>query len=191
MMMHWLKSNHQTVTSLSAVLLSVVALYVAWDQSRVMRAQQHAAVWPAVQIQTQFSTREDGYIMLFNVKNDGIGPAVVEHVYAEMDGQPLLNWEQFGDRVPEGLGRPGMWTGSLRGEILAPGEESILAQLTWSRDGIHTNLIREYRSTLWSTNIEICYCSVYGRCWTVDNDRTEIQPEAVDQCPAADPDSNL
>jgi len=190
-MLHWLKSNHHSLTSLSAIILSVIALYVAWDQSRVMRAQQHAAVWPAVQIQTQFATQEDGYIMLFDVKNDGIGPAVVEHVYAEMDGEPLLNWEQLGGRVPDGLQRPGMWTGSLRGEILAPGEESILAQLSWSREGVDTNLIREYRTSLWGAKIEICYCSVYGRCWMVDNDRTEIQPGAVDHCPAADPESNL
>ena len=42
-MRNWLKSNHHTVTSVAAILVSVTALYVAWDQSRVMRAQQHGA----------------------------------------------------------------------------------------------------------------------------------------------------
>lgn len=190
-MWRWLKSNHQAVTSLAAILLSVIALYVAWDQARVMRAQQHADVWPAVQIQTQFATQDDGYIMLFNVKNDGIGPAIVEHVHAELDGVSLTNWENLGDRVPEGLGRPGMWTGALRGEILAPGEESILAQLTWPRQSTDPQLVRAYRETLWAAHIEICYCSVYDRCWVVDNDRTDIQPELVAHCPVADPESNL
>ena len=190
-MLRWLKNNHQSVTAVGAMLVGLAALFVAWDQARVMRAQQHAHVWPAVQIQSQFATREDAYVMQFNVKNDGIGPAVVEYVSASVNGEPLTNWEQMGYLAPEALGYPGMWTGALRGEILAPGEESLLAELSWPREGTDFELIRDYRTLLWSSPIEICYCSVYGRCWTVDNDRSEIQPEPVAECPAADPDSNL
>lgn len=190
-MISLIRRNHQTITAISAILVSVIALFVAWDQARVMRAQQHSDVWPAVQIQSQFASQADGYVMLFDVKNDGIGPAIVEHVSATLNGEALTNWEQLGQLGPEGLPLLGMWTGSLRGEIMAPGEETVLAQLTWSRDGIDQDLMRAYRQQLWSVEIEICYCSVYGRCWVVDNDRTEIQPEPVQACPAVDPESNL
>lgn len=190
-MIGFIRKHHQTITAISAIVVSVIALFVAWDQARVMRAQQHSDVWPAVQIQAQFATQADGYVMLFDVKNDGIGPAIVEHVSASLGGVELGNWEQLGRSVPDGLEIPGMWTGALRGEILAPGEEAVLSQMTWPREGTDPALMRQFRSELWEVEIEICNCSVYGRCWLVDNDRTEIRPQAVPQCPAADPESNL
>ena len=58
-MWRWLKSNLQSLGSVAAITVSVVALYVAWDQSRVMRAQQHADVWPALQIGTQYVTMDE------------------------------------------------------------------------------------------------------------------------------------
>lgn len=186
-----IRKNHQTITAISAILVSVIALFVAWDQARVMRAQQHADVWPALQIQSEFLTQADSYQMSLTVKNDGIGPAVVHYVSADMGGEALTNWEELGDRRADGLLRPGMWTGALRGEIVAPGEEVVLARLTWPREGVDPGLLRDHRHLIWSMTMDVCYCSVYGRCWTTDRDTTQIQPQAIAACPVADPESNL
>jgi hypothetical protein len=40
----------EMLIAICAVLTSVIALFVAWDQGRVMRAQQHGSVYPVVQM---------------------------------------------------------------------------------------------------------------------------------------------
>ena len=49
-MWRWLTNNHQTLTGIGAMLVGIAALFVAWDQGRVMRAQQHGAVFPVLQV---------------------------------------------------------------------------------------------------------------------------------------------
>jgi len=187
----WLKNNHTAITSLAAILISAIALFVAWDQSRVMRAQQHADVWPAVQVETQMSTEDGQHVFLVGMTNDGIGPALVTRVDATFAEQSLANWEEMGARRPDGLPRPDMWTGGSQGAILAPGETVILAQITWPASEERWPLIREYQTDFFALTVEACYCSVYGRCWTARREGRTTHPEPIDACPAADPDSNL
>jgi len=40
----------EMLIAICAVLTSVIALFVAWDQGRVMRAQQHGSVYPVLQV---------------------------------------------------------------------------------------------------------------------------------------------
>lgn len=187
----WLKDNHTAITSLAAILISAIALFVAWDQSRVMRAQQHADVWPAVQVETQMSTEAGEHIFLVGMTNDGIGPALVTRVDATFAEQSLANWEEIGALRPDGLPRPDMWTGGSQGAILAPGETVILAQITWPASEERWPLIREYQTDFFALTVEACYCSVYGRCWTARREGRTTHPEPVERCEAPDPDSNL
>ncbi|WP_297736441.1 hypothetical protein [uncultured Maricaulis sp.] len=187
----WLKNNHTAITSLAAILISAIALFVAWDQSRVMRAQQHADVWPAVQIETQMSTEEGQHVFLVAMTNDGIGPALVGRVEAGFAGQALQNWEEMGQHRPEGLPYPNMWTGGGQGVILAPGESTILAQISWPVSEERWPLIRDYQTDFFALTVEACFCSVYGRCWTARREGRTTHPEPIDACPVPDPDTNL
>ena len=40
----------EMLIAICAVLTSAIAVFIAWDQGRVMRAQQHGAVYPVIQI---------------------------------------------------------------------------------------------------------------------------------------------
>jgi hypothetical protein len=190
-MWRWLSNNHQTLTGIGAMLVGIAALVVAWDQGRVMRAQQHADVWPAVQVETLMTTAEGEHIFLVGLTNNGIGPALINRIDAEFAGLTLRNWEEMGNSRPEGLPRPSMWTGSSQGAILAPGETATLAQITWVQNDEHQSLIRDYQRDFFAISIEACYCSVYGRCWMARRSGRATHPEPIDACPASDPDSNL
>tara|TARA_R110002096_G_scaffold23377_18_gene74404 strand:+ start:240 stop:821 length:582 start_codon:yes stop_codon:yes gene_type:complete len=187
----WLKTHHNAIASMAAILVSTVALFVAWDQSRVMRAQQHADVWPAVQVDTLMTTADGEHVFLVGLTNNGIGPALINRIDAEFSGLALRNWEEMGNNRPEGLPRPNMWTGSSQGAILAPGETATLAQLTWPQNDEYQSLIRDYQRDFFAISIEACYCSVYGRCWMARRSGRATHPEPIDACPASDADSNL
>lgn len=187
----WLRKYHTAITSTAAIAISVIALFVAWDQSRVMRAQQHADVWPAVQIETQVLIEDGHHILTVSLENDGIGPALIRRVDARFAGEDIAHWERLGEIVPDGLSRPDMWTGAAQGAVLSPGESSILAQLTWRATAENQTPISEYRQRFFEIDVSVCYCSVYERCWLARRDGRASLPEPVAACPMADPDSHL
>jgi hypothetical protein len=158
----WLKSNHQSLTALTAIVLSVVALFVAWDQSRVMRAQQHGALIPIVELGQTLSNDEEGVSFELMVRNEGVGPAFVEHVSLRRDGVPVLSANELIASLPPGAGRS--W-GSSNGLTLGVGEDVMLLTLSWEAGQVDTAAFYQMIEALQSWQFDVCYCSVFGRCW--------------------------
>lgn len=91
------------LVALSATVLGVSALAVSVVQVRIMRQEQHASVWPRLQIGRAYS---EGRNFAIVVGNPGIGPAVIMDVGVEVDGRPVTSWTEainalVPDRPPE------------------------------------------------------------------------------------------
>ena len=57
-----ISSDHlQAVGTLAAAIAALIALFVAWDQGRVMRAQQHASVMPILAGSVQIDESGDQF----------------------------------------------------------------------------------------------------------------------------------
>ena len=48
------------LVAICALITSIMAVYMAWDQGRVMRAQQHGMVYPVLQVEGS-STNTSSY----------------------------------------------------------------------------------------------------------------------------------
>jgi len=173
-MLGWFKSNHQALTAIGAMVVGLAALFVAWDQARVMRAQQHGAVIPVIQIDGFTSRVEDTMSMGLRFMNNGVGPAMIESVRVYRDGQLMTDFEPIMTLLPEGYDRS--WT-SINGRVLAAGAHVEPITLSWPADDLAGEgldaLLAEWE--LWSVNL--CYCSVFDRCWeggSDDSARTAI-----------------
>ena len=148
-----------------ATLVGVSALFVSGYTAYVQRQQVRAVVWPIL----EFSSGNDPNIR-FIVANKGVGPAIVRHVVATVDGQPVRTWNDLLSKI---LG-PGQYTFSqstIGGHVLAAGES--LNALVW-KDAQGTRPSSEsaaLRSTLDEGRrrvaLEVCYCSTLGECWTL------------------------
>ena len=183
-MRNWLQSNHHTVTSVAAILVSVTALYVAWDQSRVMRAQQHGAVVPALQVDGSISDSSGRLNLSLRVANNGVGPAFIETVEVYRDG--VLQEDLAG--LTGIVGRPSndvSWT-SMVGRVVAPGQSVEPARLSWPRDEIGMEAIRSLAAEFARWDAQVCYCSVFDRCWVASSSNT--RPEEVRRCEPGDHD---
>src|SRR5687767_2855495 len=77
------------LVALSAIVLGVSALVVSVVQVQVMREEQHASVWPRLQIGQSHSAGRNVAVV---VANRGIGPAVIRDVLVEVDGSPVTSW---------------------------------------------------------------------------------------------------
>ena len=67
-----------------ALVISGTAAAAGWYQTHVIAQQLSAAVWPYVTVGSTF----DGEHLRVNVRNDGLGPAIVESFVVSVDGKP-------------------------------------------------------------------------------------------------------
>lgn len=182
-----LSLNFETIGSIAAIVIGVCALFVAWDQAQIMRKQQHASVLPAVNIAAGFSSESDAYVMTVLIRNDGIGPAMIESARLFVDGVPINDWPELRDRLlPPTL--HANFSSSLDSAVgmLAAGEQSRAIQLNWprnddTRDGFETLKARVFSPASADTYLSICYCSVYDKCWVTSPINT-ARPQKVNKC---------
>ncbi|WP_084397470.1 hypothetical protein [Henriciella aquimarina] len=174
----------EMLIAICAVLTSVIALFVAWDQGRVMRAQQHGAVFPVVQIDGFVSTTADHASMGVRLSNSGVGPALIERVQMLKDGAPVDSLQPYVDRLPENYDLS--WSG-LTGRAIAPGAEVAPIELLWTREDISDDRLNSTAAEWAELSLEVCYCSVFDRCWVTRGIGT-ARSERVKQCEQSDAD---
>lgn len=177
-MWNWIRNNHAPLTAVGAMVVGLAALFVAWDQARVMRAQQHGAVYPALQIDGYSNddgeTREVGV----RVANNGVGPAIVESVRLMRSGEAQADVYNLVSRLPGDYNRS--WS-SMVGRIIAPGDSVEPMRISWPK-GVHSDEEFAVFAQEWFRwDLEICYCSVFERCWVNSTDR-RVPPRRVPQC---------
>jgi len=141
-----------------------------------MREEQSASVWPRLVIGSGYTP---GQNVEFGVRNAGIGPAVIKSVTASVDGHPVAHW---GDAFEAMIGERS-WSGSMtsvsRGLIVPAGEKVTAFQL---RNGAFVDRLVKQLDRL---RFDVCYCSVYDRCWRTSSQGSEIDPTPVRTCTAA------
>lgn len=170
-----------------ALVASMAAVFIAWDQGRVMRAQQHGEVYPVLQIDGFFA-RSDGQLEVgMNVSNNGVGPALVEAVELRVDERTVSDLRSLLQELPETASQS--WS-SLAGRAMAPGEQVETLSLRWRSDeltGAEEEGIRAFIQQATDWEIRICYCSVFRRCWETSRAGT-ARADRVERCPQHDTD---
>jgi hypothetical protein len=161
-MWHWLKSNHQSVTSLAAMMVGVIALYVAWDQSRVMRDQQHGAAYPILQVDGFVGTTMESASLGITVSNHGVGPALIEAVTIYQNGERRDDMTSYVDTLPDGYDLS--WS-SLAGRAMAPDTTVTPIRIRWDQADISGEALQTAALDWDAWDLQVCYCSVFGRCW--------------------------
>lgn len=180
-MWRWLTHNHQTLTGVGAMLVGVAALFVAWDQGRVMRAQQHGAVVPVLQIDGFIQSTPEARNMGLRIVNHGVGPAMIERVVLVRDGVEVSDFTGLIELLPAGFDRS--WS-SINGRALAPGGEVEPVTFSWSRGDLDDNGLNDLLDEWSHWGVVACYCSVFDRCWQSTSDNEDRLP--VRQCEAGD-----
>lgn len=174
----------EMLVAICALVASAMAVFMAWDQSRVMRAQQHGAVFPVLQVDGFVSTTPETAQMGVRVSNSGVGPALIEDVKLFRGDEELSGFDAYRARLPDGADIS--WTG-LAGRALAPGEEIEPLRIAWERDAIPAAILNDTAKEWGSLSVVICYCSVFDRCWLTRGVGTS-RADRVEACPAGESD---
>ncbi|MBL6852703.1 MAG: hypothetical protein ISS15_04190 [Alphaproteobacteria bacterium] len=82
---HWL----EYVATGAALFISAVSLWVAIGTMDANKKMVAAASWPFLQIDTSDGLPDGTQVILFDVTNAGVGPAIVQTFEARLDGKPI------------------------------------------------------------------------------------------------------
>ena len=177
------------VLSASAGLVALSALCVSAYQTYIMRQQLKAGAWPYVLQQNTGGPTNYAW----QVKNLGLGPALVRSMTVRVDGRPVHNWREF-VTAAERLDSAGaeawreqrvttMVTSSIRpGTVLLAGSTTELIRVTGTVGVDLRRLLNDDR-----VRVRVCYCSLYDDCWASES--KDPAPAGLDACtsdPAAE-----
>ncbi|MAN46730.1 MAG: hypothetical protein GYB49_12795 [Alphaproteobacteria bacterium] len=174
----------EMLIAICAVLTSVIALFVAWDQGRVMRAQQHGSVYPVLQVDGFVSSTPTRRSLGLRLSNSGVGPALIESVTLLEDGEPIDGFESHRESLPPGYDLS--WSGAT-GRALAPDQMITPVEVAWPVEVLSEDDFYEVAGEWDDLALEICYCSVFERCWKLRGIGT-ARAERVQRCERSDRD---
>lgn len=152
----------ELIVALAAITISVATLFVYIYQARIMQEQQHVSVWPYLEWTFTMSSSEGFFISL---ENKGVGPAIIKSAKLTLDGEQT-EARAFVEKIVGTIDSLSLFTESVEGRVLAPGDK-VQPFHVGVRD------LREYRALQKKFDgvyvklaYVVCYCSIYGDCWT-------------------------
>jgi hypothetical protein len=144
------------LVGLAAIFISVATLVVYIYQARIMQNQQHASVWPYVE---WYNSNVGGIYV--EVKNKGIGPAIIKNATLRVDGKVIENIDDLFTEMIGEHSNMAFVTSYIGGRVMSPGESFKVFTVTDS--AYLYKLDSAFNSRQFE--MEICYCSIYNDCW--------------------------
>lgn len=155
-----------SIATIGAVILSIVAISISLLEVSTMRTQQRASVWPYLEIAQRYSG--DGFQI--TLKNKGVGPALIKDFSMMLDGKPAPNLDKM---IVDVVGEENAFSYDIYGSsnpsngVVSAREEVRLFSVPWED---RTRLFAERAQN--RVDISVCYCSIHDQCWTASLNTT-------------------
>jgi hypothetical protein len=161
------------IVSGSAMFVALSSLAIALYEVRMMREHDRLSVWPYV---SAFNS-DSGGVYSFNVRNAGLGPALMRSFELVVDGKPRKSWGEAVELFGVDLhGTPSSYSHIGKGVVLLPGANLRLLEIGAGAAGQAFHRAAQSRM-----HTRICYCSLYEQCWLLDEAKAD-EPQPVDRC---------
>jgi hypothetical protein len=179
-----------------ALVISGIAAGASAYQTYVIRKQFSATVWPYISFVTQSSTDRSFEL---DVSNSGIGPALIFDAVVTRDGKavsspgtptslPAISTaiapEQAEAKVDERSSRE-HGTANMTATSISPGDVVPAGQKLQVLRVEGKYLTRRVIGSIRRVDLQLCYCSLLGDCWTKRLWAPAIRPVPVRSCPNA------
>lgn len=171
--------RYDTIIAVSALLISAITSTAVVYQTHVISQQFSATVWPYL----SFETTRDASHLSVNLRNDGVGPALIRTVDFTVDGKPVPSLSVVVDPIVRQAIRshsPGVRrtvVSSIEaGDVLPANQHVALVQV----EG--TQITKALLADAPRLNLSVCYCSLLGRCWIKQFKDSSAEPRDVRDC---------
>ncbi len=157
----WYKKPEMLI-ALSAILISVVTAFVEIYSANADRKYASASVWPRLEILRSYGPDK----FLYQVSNNGIGPAIIKYAKVQHKSKIITQWNQI-----TGVGN---FVQSHIGSRIVPPQSAVIPFETHDKENAGVMFKEDEQ-----IEIEVCYCSVFYECWLSNR---ENQPKQIDEC---------
>jgi len=171
--------------AIGALLISTVAALASIYQSRIIAQQFSATVWPYVSMDTTNSPS----LLELDIRNDGLGPAIVQSVHITYDGKPEASLEALFAQLADARTRSEIRAALRAGQKMSLTTSTPVAGLVIAANTQHTiirmdgaALVQHFRSGVNRFGLSLCYCSLTGACWEQRLRNGGAEPRAVRNC---------
>ena len=178
-------------TGIIAVLIAFMSLLVARAQTKMALEAQKASVLPIIDIDFGYENIGDRSNARFLVRlnNVGAGIAHIQRVVPLQNGKPVTTIQAFDDaimnrRMRNNVGFPKV---APAAGFLAAGNsiEPRVYRMGGAGSELDAYLRGKFGTPLDGLDMEVCYCSVFKDCWTVNHLERKL-PEPVETCGISD-----
>ncbi|MEL6698106.1 MAG: hypothetical protein AAFP89_17810 [Bacteroidota bacterium] len=159
------KDNFQTLGTILAIAISLLALAVSVYEANLLKAQQRAMVWPHFTIAGSFSERGFSFV----ATNFGTGPAIIESVEVRFKDSLISNHDDLLDRInpQREIGYDRIRMSTLNQTVFKAGEERVVFNMPWDDE------TREMATYMRFVTIKVQYKSVLGERWIFDSETND------------------
>jgi hypothetical protein len=163
----------------SAILISLISLFVAVQHGKTMEQMVKATTWPNIELAQSNVTPDGTPVVSFVVINTGVGPARIEDFEVAYKGKPVSSGLELLKACCSPPAPPHFVNSTVPNRVL-PAKETIdffvvrkadMTEDQWTR-------LNAARGDITST---ICYCSVLDECWSSSSEAHH--PTPVKACP--------
>lgn len=169
--------NTTRILPICALVISAVACATSLYQLHMASSSIAAQTWPYITIGWSYANDEVGIM----VDNDGLGPALIRDVILTLDHHPQQDALSALGQIIEGSKAEIHVDALTRGSVIRAGNS---LRLLGVRGIPYASQLRAAQARV---DLQICYCSILGRCWT--NSLTGVIPHSVSGCPDNDADN--
>lgn len=173
------------IISVSAIILSVVSLFVAIQNAWTQREMVSASTWPFVTGWVKIETAKQS-LLQFGLANSGVGPAKVHSFEVIYKGQSVRSTRDLMRRccglpsdpkIADAILNPRMSSTMVNGVVVRAGEDQ--TAFAYLPDPANPALGQRFALALRELQFRSCYCSVLDECWKSNNSMT---PTRVKSC---------
>jgi len=177
--------------ALCALLVSAVTAIAVVYQTRVIANQFSAAVWPYVSFDATYSPT----VAEVDVRNDGLGPAIVRGVKLTWDGKPQPSIEALFATIGrhDAAAMASIRAALRAGQTMRVTTSTPTAGMVIPANSQHTIvrvegalLVERFRPELSRFGLSLCYCSLTGSCWTQSYQNRAAEPRSVSTCSSSE-----
>ena len=187
-----MKARLESIVAVCALLVATIAASATAYQTYVINEQFSATVWPYLSFDTTNDSAASSFALA--VQNYGLGPAIVRSAVVSVDGKqmgPGTTGNSIETAIHTSIeeaitaenrrrqhGLMHATTSSLTaGDVIPAGSSKILMGVKGP------DIYRNVQAVRPHLDVEICYCSVLGRCWVRRLQDRVPEPRDVRKCP--------
>jgi hypothetical protein len=166
----------------SAILISMISIFLAVHNGRAMERLVQANSWPFVVITHSRFNQDGSPHNHLDIANKGVGPARIESLEAFYEGKPVNGPRALLDAILSGAATKSsgrILESTVVHNVLAAKEQVTIAD--FHSEDFSPEDYKTIGTEIQKTQFRVCYCSVFEECWV--RNTNDAPPVHVEACP--------